>query len=140
MTEFASFDAWHKNHGCTKHELWLIQNCIGALFGFDHPVAIDASKALRDARDNTQDIPQEIRVRLVVDGDMWMALVGRNLQDGCGAFAKTPKEALRKLSEHEEFDFWAFGLYDCDECGNEFKPKDKDNHICTSCHTLTARL
>jgi hypothetical protein len=49
MTEFPNFDAWHKNHGCTKEELWKIQNCIGALFGFDHPVAIDAAKAWRKA-------------------------------------------------------------------------------------------
>lgn len=82
---------------------------------------------------------KEPQIRLAVDGNKWMALVGKNLQDGCGAFADTPREALRQLSEHEEFDFWAFGLYDCDECGNEFKPKDKDDHICTSCHTLTAR-
>jgi hypothetical protein len=50
---------------------------------------------------------KEIKVRLVEDGDMWMAMIGKNLQEGCGAFAKTPKESLHLLSQHKEFDNWS---------------------------------
>ena len=34
------------------------------------------------------------RPRLFMDGDMYCALLGENLQEGCAGFGKTPAEAM----------------------------------------------
>lgn len=49
-----SFDQWHKNHGCSTKELWLIQNCLGTLYGFDHPDAKAASESWGNSRKANQ--------------------------------------------------------------------------------------
>jgi hypothetical protein len=40
-----NFLDWLNHHGCSKEELWKIQNCIGAVFGFNQPVYLAAKQA-----------------------------------------------------------------------------------------------
>src|SRR3990167_8105071 len=40
-----SFTHWLKNHPCTEEELWKIQNCLGTLLGYEHPLAQEAVQA-----------------------------------------------------------------------------------------------
>jgi len=39
-----TFSNWLRNHPCSSRELWVLQNCIGSVFGFDHPVAKEAAE------------------------------------------------------------------------------------------------
>lgn len=48
-----SFPDWLKSHACSTHELWLIQNCIGSLFGFDHWAAVEAKNAWLKAKEDS---------------------------------------------------------------------------------------
>lgn len=48
MPKSQTFTDWLESHGCTTEELWKIQNCIGSLWGFDHPIAKEAAKAWMD--------------------------------------------------------------------------------------------
>jgi hypothetical protein len=46
-----AFDEWLHNHPYDKNTLWAIQNCLGTLFGFEHPMAEAAKKAWEKARE-----------------------------------------------------------------------------------------
>ena len=40
-----------------------------------------------------------VRIEVFQDGDMWCALVGKNLQEGIAGFGKTQAEAVIKLGK-----------------------------------------
>lgn len=40
-----AFSQWLDAHPCDTNTLWAIQNCLGTLFGFDHPMAEEAKEA-----------------------------------------------------------------------------------------------
>lgn len=46
-------------------------------------------------------------ISLELDGNMWCALLGTNLQEGLAGFGPTPQEALVELASE-------IGLYGCD--------------------------
>lgn len=52
----SKFTSWLKAHGCSKKELWLIQNCIGTVFGFDHLIAKEATEAWSNFHVNPGDV------------------------------------------------------------------------------------
>jgi hypothetical protein len=56
------------------------------------------SRMLFDCRWVEQDRPStKYKPRLFIDGDMWCALYGDNLQDGVCAFGKSPSEAFKNF-------------------------------------------
>lgn len=50
----------------------------------------------------TPPAPNTYTVQIYPDGDMWCALLGKNLQEGTAGFGKTRSDALRKLAENLE--------------------------------------
>lgn len=46
------------------------------------------------------------QITIQIDGDMWCALLGENLQEGVAGFGDTPQEALEKLISNHEFQNW----------------------------------
>lgn len=49
--ERQTFNDWYKSHSCDAHSLWLLQNCLGALLGFEHPDALEALEAWKRERE-----------------------------------------------------------------------------------------
>ena len=47
-------------------------------------------------------------IQISLDGNLWCALVGENLQEGLAGFGTTPSEALRGLAEEIELYGWNF--------------------------------
>jgi len=45
-------------------------------------------------------------VLLVLDGNQWGAIIGRNLQEGISGWGDTPAQALRDLSFRIEAEGW----------------------------------
>lgn len=45
-----AFDSWLRNHPCDTETLWYIQNMLGTVLGFEHPLAQEAQKAWEDSR------------------------------------------------------------------------------------------
>jgi len=41
----------------------------------------------------------DLPIKVYLDGDMWCALLGKDLQEGLAGFGKTPKRALKVLCE-----------------------------------------
>ena len=50
-------------------------------------------------------------IEISLDGDMWCALVGANIQDGVVGFGDTPLEALEALCQ--EFKENPYNLHNC---------------------------
>jgi len=50
--------------------------------------------------------PNSQNVQLSRDGSAWVALLGRNLQEGVGGFGDTPAEALGDLAARIEVERW----------------------------------
>ncbi len=42
---------------------------------------------------------KEIVVNISLDGNMWCALIGKNLQEGIAGFGTNPEEAFKDLAE-----------------------------------------
>ena len=51
---------------------------------------------------------QESGIKIGLDGDMWHAMVGENIQEGLSGFGKTPAEAIRELTYEIELHGWNF--------------------------------
>ena len=47
-------------------------------------------------------------IDVFMDGNLWCALLGDNLQDGLAGFGETPAEALRSLADEIERIGWNF--------------------------------
>ncbi len=47
-------------------------------------------------------------IEVFMDGNMWCALIGENLQVGLGGFGDSPAEALRELANEIELYGWNF--------------------------------
>ena len=47
-------------------------------------------------------------ISVFMDGNLWCALLGNNLQEGLGGFGNTPAEALRALADEIELRGWNF--------------------------------
>ncbi len=53
-----SFKEWHSRHGCSAETLYYIQNCLGSMYGFDDPNALQATIAWQDQR-NKEKAPEK---------------------------------------------------------------------------------
>ena len=49
--EVALFRLWVKNHGPSKETLWALQNMLGSVLGFDHPLSLETKKAWVECRE-----------------------------------------------------------------------------------------
>lgn len=49
-----AYQEWLKNHPCDTETIWYIQNCLGTLFGFEHPMAQSAKESWEESRESPE--------------------------------------------------------------------------------------
>lgn len=57
-----TFAEWLKHHGCTRRELWLLQNSYGACLGWDNELHLAAKEAWEKAPDNPCGCDERLRI------------------------------------------------------------------------------
>lgn len=71
--------------------------------GLSHEISL-ATYEFKLSANAMRDPSVLLRPKLFIDGDMWCALYGENIQDGVAGFGKSPSEALEdfNLQMHTE--------------------------------------